>query len=260
MNDASGSGRELDPLWEKLEDLKRLDSGLTTASVRRPERTTDQIRAEIESRLGFFPPFFAPALASPPLLEGLWSQQFSCYYDNPLPELYKEKLSTILAQYCASSYFIVTHACMLYKLGMAAREIELLLEGPDLAADNLEHVFETLAQYPHPVDVWPVGDPEFDEKLMVCCAAVFLGTEGIGALRRRTERDPRAFQLCPPHRFPCRCQNVSCVDRSASGSELRRPPGRPRKFPVAGSKRAPIGGDLQAITRKLRRARCPAVA
>ena len=177
MNDASGPGRELDPLWEKLEDLKRLDSDLTTASVCRPERTTDQIREEIESRLGFFPPLFAPALASPPLLEGLWCQQLSCYYDNPLPELYKEKLSTILAQYCASSYFVVTHVCMLYKLGMTAREIELLLEGPDLTADNLEHVFETLARYPHPVDVWPVGDPEFDEKLMVCCAAVFLGTK-----------------------------------------------------------------------------------
>ena len=85
MNDASGPGRELDPLWEKLEDLKRLDSDLTTASVCRPERTTDQIRAEIESRLGFFPPLFGPALASPPLLEGLWCQQLSCYYDNPLP-------------------------------------------------------------------------------------------------------------------------------------------------------------------------------
>ena len=114
MNDAGGTGRELDPLWEKLEDLKRLDSDLAIAV--RPDPSRHPIRSErrSKSRLGFFPPFFAPALASPPLLEGLWYQQLSCYYDNPLPELFKEKLSAILAQFCASSYFIVTHACMLH--------------------------------------------------------------------------------------------------------------------------------------------------
>ncbi|HTY62375.1 MAG TPA: diguanylate cyclase [Acidobacteriota bacterium] len=175
MNDEGGTGRELDPLWEKLEDLKRLDSVLTTPGVHRFEKTSAQIREDIVKRLGFFPPFFAPALASPALLENLWRQQLSCYYDNPLPELFKEKLSAMLSQYCASSYFVVTHACSLHSIGLSAREIKQLLDGPVLAMDNFEYVLETLAKYPHPIDAWPAGDKEFEEKVLICAVAVFLG-------------------------------------------------------------------------------------
>jgi diguanylate cyclase (GGDEF)-like protein/PAS domain S-box-containing protein len=175
MNDTSETGRELNPLWEKLEDLKRLDSSLEIAGAPKSGQTSDRIRADIEERLGFFPPFFTPALASPPLLEGLWQQQLSCYYDNPLPELFKEKLSAILAKNCASSYFIVTHACTLRRLGISAHEIRQILEGPCLAGDNIEYVFETLAKYPRPLDAWPAGDPEFEEKVAVCSIAVFAG-------------------------------------------------------------------------------------
>ena len=35
-------------------------------------RTSEEIRAEIETCLGFFPPFFAPALETPPVLDNLW--------------------------------------------------------------------------------------------------------------------------------------------------------------------------------------------
>ncbi len=175
MKDSGATGSEIDPLWEKLEDLKRLDSSLVAQGAPGPGQTSAQIRAEIEKRLGFLPPFFAPALASPALLEGLWRQQLSCYYDNPLPELFREKLSVILSQFCASSYFIVTHACTLRSMGIPAREIRRLLESSFLTTDNAEYIFETLARYPHPVDAWPAEDPEFEDKIMACAVPVFLG-------------------------------------------------------------------------------------
>ncbi len=177
MNSADAeTDRELNPLWEKLEDLKRLDSGLDAAAARRGEPASGRIRDEIERRFGFVPPFFAPALDSAPLLEGLWRQQISCYYDNPLPELFKEKLAATLSQFCSSAYFVVTHACTLHGMGMHARDIRRLLEGPFLATDNIEGVFETLAKYPHPLESWPDGDAEFEEYVILCSAAVFLGT------------------------------------------------------------------------------------
>ncbi|MBN1566443.1 MAG: diguanylate cyclase [Acidobacteria bacterium] len=175
MNNASGADKEFDPLWEKLEDLKRLDSDWTGAGPQSLERTSDQIRAEIESRLGFFPPFFNPALESPSLLEGLWHQQLSCYHNNPLPELFKEKLSARLSRYCESPYFMVTHACKLHRLGMTAREIRRIAEMPVLPVAGVEHVFEMLAKYPHPIEHWPEEEAAFEDRLIVACAVVFLG-------------------------------------------------------------------------------------
>ena len=59
-------------------------------------RTSDEIRAEIEGRFGFFPPFFAPAFPTPAVLENLWGQTLSAYLGNPLPALFKEKLNAYL--------------------------------------------------------------------------------------------------------------------------------------------------------------------
>lgn len=175
MNDTGGTGGELNPLWEKLEDLKRLDSNLSVAVAPKPAQASDKIRADIERRLGFFPPFFEPAMASPSSLEGLWRQQLYCYYDNPIPAIFKEKLSAFLSQFCASPYFVVTHSCTLRDMGMPAQEIKQLLEGPFLITNKIDQVFEALAKYPHPVESWPAGEPEFEENVMVCAVAVFLG-------------------------------------------------------------------------------------
>lgn len=177
MKDAHRTGSELDPLWEKLADLKRLDSDRSAARAPAFERTSDQLKAEIEYRLGFIPPFFNPALESPSLLDGLWRQQLSCYYDNPLPELFKEKLSARLSRYCESPYFIVTHACRLHQLGMTAKEIRRIAEMPVLTVAGVEQVFEVLAKYPHPIADWPEQDPAFEERLIIGCAVVFLGLE-----------------------------------------------------------------------------------
>src|SRR5512139_1332577 len=89
MERSNRTGKELDSLWEKMEDLKRIESDLGPVSA----HTVEQIKAEITGRLGFFPRFFVPALDSPSLLESLWRQQLFHYHENPLPQLFKEKLA-----------------------------------------------------------------------------------------------------------------------------------------------------------------------
>lgn len=84
--------------------VKRLSGAAESA------RPVEEIKAEIEERFGFFPPFFAPALESPPVLSNLWQQTLSAYVNNPLPALFKEKLFAYLSRYCAVPYCIATAA------------------------------------------------------------------------------------------------------------------------------------------------------
>ncbi len=70
------------------------------------------IGAEIESRLGFIPPFFEAAFGLPRVLENLWYQTKTAYLDNPLPDLFKEKLAALLARDCQVSYCLVCHTSL----------------------------------------------------------------------------------------------------------------------------------------------------
>jgi diguanylate cyclase (GGDEF)-like protein/PAS domain S-box-containing protein len=173
MEEEHRTGNELESLWEKLEDLKRLEANLSSGGA--PILSSEQLKAEIEKRLGYFPPFFEPALESPSLLNSLWRQQLTSYYDNPLPELFKEKLLVRLSRYCASPYFIVTHACMLHQLGMTAREVRQSAEKPAPAPSDIEQSLEELASISRPVRIWPDENPAFEESLLTCSTAVFLG-------------------------------------------------------------------------------------
>ncbi len=91
-------------------------------------RTSQQIATEIEEKLGFFPPFFSPALQTPQVLENLCQQTLCAYIENPLPSLFKEKLSAYLSRFCPVPYCLVCHSCSLWELGMQAQEILTLLE------------------------------------------------------------------------------------------------------------------------------------
>jgi diguanylate cyclase (GGDEF)-like protein/PAS domain S-box-containing protein len=168
---------ELDSLWERLEDLKRLESDLPTSGIPVSAPALEQLKSEIESRVGFIPPHFAPALGSPFLLECLWRQQLSSYYDNPLPEFFKEKLLIRLSRFCTSSYFIVVHACMLCRLGMSARDVRYLVEKPVPAAIDIERAREMLLRIPHPIEEWPADGAAFEDSIIDCCEALFLKLE-----------------------------------------------------------------------------------
>jgi diguanylate cyclase (GGDEF)-like protein/PAS domain S-box-containing protein len=166
--------KELEGLWEKLEDLKRLESGLVASSA----RTVEQIKDEITTRLGCFPPFYLPAAESATLLESLWRQQLSSYLENPLPQQFKQKVALHLSRFCVSPYFVIEHACLLYQFGVEASEIRRLIETPTLSGADAEHIRELLATYPHPIETWPEGDRDFEDNLIACCAGVFLGLAG----------------------------------------------------------------------------------
>jgi diguanylate cyclase (GGDEF)-like protein/PAS domain S-box-containing protein len=174
MEQGHRTGKELEALWEKLEDLKRLEADLVPPST----RTIEQIKEEITARLGCFPPFYLPALESAVLLESLWRQQLSSYLENPLPRPFKQKVALHLARFCASPYFIVEHSCLLYQLGVEASEIRRVIETPTLFDAGVEHVRELLAKYPHPIETWPEGNRDFEDNLIICCAGVFLGLAG----------------------------------------------------------------------------------
>ncbi len=174
MESESLLGDRLEPLWEKLAELKRLEADLPKVQASDAAPTSEKIKAEIEDRLGFFPPLFAPALEFPSLLQGLWRQQLASYYNNPLPELFKERLALRLSRYAASPYFVVTHSCMLRRLGLAPQEVREFLETPSITSAGLERAYETLAGQPHPLDSWPANDAAFEGALANCCAAVFL--------------------------------------------------------------------------------------
>jgi diguanylate cyclase (GGDEF)-like protein/PAS domain S-box-containing protein len=178
MERAHRTGKEFESLWEKLKDLKGLDSSLVFGGKTNSVRSTEQLKSEIADRLGFFPSFFAPALDFPALLENLWRQQLCSYYENPLPPLFKEKLAFCLSRYCTSPYFIVTHACTLHRLGILAHSLKQLIEGIPPAAIDVEHVRELLANMPHPLETWPQEDPAFEENLITCCTVMFLGLAG----------------------------------------------------------------------------------
>jgi diguanylate cyclase (GGDEF)-like protein/PAS domain S-box-containing protein len=166
---------ERDSLRDGLENFKRIESDWTASGGEISMRSSEQIRAEIEDFLGFFPPFFVPALQSPSLLDYLWQQQLSSYHKNPLPKLFKEKLSVRLARFCASPYFLVTHACMLHHLGMTAREVKKWVEKPALNAVDIEQACEMLAEMSPHVESRADEDPAFEESTITCCSVVFLG-------------------------------------------------------------------------------------
>ena len=82
-----------------------------------------RIIEKIIDRLGFFPSFLVSSLETTPILENLWEQTLSAYINNPLPEVFKEKLFVFVSRYCSSPYFIICHSCTLRSLGVTAKEI-----------------------------------------------------------------------------------------------------------------------------------------
>lgn len=178
MKRARRTGDEFESFWDKVEPPELRESTMQHSEASASSRSAEQIRVEIERRLGFFPPHLAPALSSGPLLAQFWDQQLSGYYDNPLPQPFKEKLLLQLSPYCASPYFMIVHACGLNELGIKPRELRELLEKPPLAPSDVERAHELLAKAPRPIKTWPEGDRNFENNVADCSIAVFLGLKG----------------------------------------------------------------------------------
>ncbi len=138
-------------------------------------RAGKKIKAEIEERFGFFPPFFTPALETPEILENLWRQTLSAYVNNPLPVLFKEKLFAYLSRYCSVPYCIICHSCALRPLGMTAAEVLALLTEPAPATEmEIGKHRDVLAAQSPPLEEWPEPGSALDESLMACSIFSFL--------------------------------------------------------------------------------------
>jgi PAS domain S-box-containing protein len=136
--------------------------------------TSTQIKQEIIERLGFFPAFFAPAIATPQVLLSLWQQTWSTYVNNPLPALFKEKLFVYVSRYCSIPYFTICHSCILRSLGMTATEIlelhrySLPISEADLKRD-IAYLNQNSAYRSH----WQTN-PKLEESVLRCSAFLFL--------------------------------------------------------------------------------------
>jgi len=148
-------------------------------------RTSEQIKAEIEEKFGFVPPFFGPAEQNPQVLENLWQQTLSAYVNNPLPTLFKEKLSAYLSRYCAIPYCMICHSCSLRPLGMKAREVLELLESPSPIETDIDKHLRVLAAQPGRLTLLSEWNSELEESLLAC--AIFIAMEGEQADYYRVE-------------------------------------------------------------------------
>jgi len=138
-------------------------------------RTTEQIKAEIKDKFGFIPPFFTPAQQNPQVLENLWQQTLFAYVNNPLPPLFKEKLSAYLSRYCAVPYCMICHSCSLRPLGMKAREVLELLESPPPIETDISEHLKLLAAHSDELGVWPEPNSTLEESLLYC--SIFISVE-----------------------------------------------------------------------------------
>ena len=174
--------QEIESLRQKIADLESLEFelakaelALSHAAADAAPATPDQIKNEITKRLGYFPLFFAPAADFPEVLQDLWRQSLAGYYNNPIPELLKEKLFIQLARYCAAPYSIVTHSCNLHGLGIPATDILVLLQKPAPSTEgDLAHIIGILSGVSHPLPGWPDPDSELEETLVFACILFYL--------------------------------------------------------------------------------------
>lgn len=147
--------------------------------------TSELITAEIEGRFGFFPSYFAPALAAPEVLELLWRQTQTAYLDSALPAHFKERLCAYLSRLRSCAYCVVCHSCQLRELGASGRDIFDMLEPPlSLGPSRTALLLGGGAQ----LTAWPAdGSPE-EGRLVALAANAFVRDDGaedcIAELRR----------------------------------------------------------------------------
>ena len=150
-------------------------------------RTSEQIKAEIVDKFGFFPPFFGPALQNPQVLENLWQHTLFAYVNNPLPALFKEKLFAYLSRYCAVPYCTICHTCSLHALGLNARDVLELLESPPPTETDIDKHLRVLAQAPGGLRVLSLS-AALEESLLYCSIFISLEQEQAEYCRSQLRR------------------------------------------------------------------------
>ena len=132
-----------------------------------------QITEKIIDRLGFFPSFLVSAIETPSILESLWEQTLSSYINNPLPELFKEKLFVFVSRYCLSPYFVICHSCTLRSLGVNAKEILELHKLPSPHQEkDIQLDLQNLDRQPQLCYCWQ-NNSRLERSILRCAALLF---------------------------------------------------------------------------------------
>ncbi|MEW6735439.1 MAG: PAS domain S-box protein [Acidobacteriota bacterium] len=151
-------------------------------------RTSEQIQAEIGRRLGFLPPFFAPAVENPLMLENLWQQMRVGYLDNPLPALFKERLCAYLARFSTSPYCLACHSCGLYSMGLNAQALWDLIESRPPSIGQITEQLTTLKDKSGPLTNPSSLNPVVEKQLWLCSIAVHLSWDVNAHCRQELRR------------------------------------------------------------------------
>ena len=175
---------ELESLRKQIAELKGMvlesipAAGTRTQLSEASRRALERMKVEIETQIGFVPPFLDPVADVPEILASLWQQMRSSYLKNPIPPLTKEKLFARLSRSCPVSYAILAHSCGLKRLGMHAGEILRWLELPAPASEeDLGTFFARFASTPRPLSGWPEPGSPLEEALLHCSIYLFLNPE-----------------------------------------------------------------------------------
>ena len=143
-------------------------------STEETNREAARIRAEVEQRLGFFPPLLEPAADDAALLEHLWREMARSYVESPLPELFKEKLVAHLGRYCAAPHHLVVHSCALHEHGLTGAEVRELLERP-IGPDGPDpEFFARVGSRTGTIEGWPEPGSEGEDELLTLAITAFV--------------------------------------------------------------------------------------
>lgn len=131
-------------------------------------------KTEIAKQLGYFPAFLLPAINSSLILRSLIQQTLSAYVNNPLPNIFKEKLFVYLSRYFGISYLTICHSCTLKSLGISASEI-LALEtiGSPQTEAEIEADLDLLQNQNCDRYNWQTNE-QLETSLLRCSLVIFL--------------------------------------------------------------------------------------
>lgn len=150
-------------------------------------RTSEQIWQEIQDKFGFVPPFFE-SVQNLQVLENVWQQTLTVYINNPLSNLFKEKLACYLSRYCAVPYSLICHSCCLHSLGLRGWEVLELLTLPCPTKTEINEHLSLLAAHSNQLVVLSELNASLEESLLYCSIFVCLQTEPAEYCRNELRR------------------------------------------------------------------------
>lgn len=142
-----------------------------------PNDLCQMVFKQIKDRLGFIPPFFEPAASSPIVLENLWYQTRTAYLDNPIPDLFKEKLAALVSRYCLVPYCLMCHSTTLRPLGMRSSDILEILQQPAMSFDEQASHSALLRAHEGTQGLWPVAESDLENAILHCAVSIFLNQD-----------------------------------------------------------------------------------